>query len=663
MVARTSAEAARQTMLQAGLMPLTDYVDAKSLWPCRCTTCGHEYNSTYDRAKQGRGCPNCANLARIESAALARRMPRSTLDDIFAKLNLQLIGEYKSSHVPLSLRCLTCGETFQGTLRRQKSGYSVSCPTCSARTKNARFEPYWNQLNELLGRESAKLLGTAPTNKFHKIRIKCPAGHEFSTTVLGALGRESFCHDCTAKRNGPLRGFSRKVSLDIQEIRIKLRNHGWVLLQEPTTISEDVQLSCMLCGGQSHSRLYRAYSGSFVCQCRKDAKKRESVSALLAPILEKNQGKLISAVPLRTKDYGTFECAKGHKWSAVLGSITGNGSWCPKCSGNFARSLDELRVVAESRGGKLISNEYKGVDATYQFTCILGHEFSNMFKKVEGGQWCPTCNRGTKSEEITRTYFEEIFGSPFKKARPKWLRNSRGRQMELDGYSPELQIAFEYQGIQHFKEFGLYKTNLEQRIIDDELKFKLCQDHKIYLFYLTYKDSYEDFPNLIKKQAKDFNLEFPEEIFEKEVDLTKAYLREDRLEELRQLLAPKKIKVLSTVWLTSNAKYSFECEVCGHLWQALGNAFFNSRSVSGCIVCTRKTTAETNRGSLEDLKKFAATFGGEVLSNEYVRRRHYYKWRCAKGHEFERNYNNMAFRQQFCPECEGTVIRKPKVKT
>jgi hypothetical protein len=232
--------------------------------------------------------------------------------------------------------------------------------------------------------------------------------------------------------------------------------------------------------------------------------------------------------------------------------------------------------------------------------------------------------------------------------------------MEIDGFCKELSIGFEYQGIQHFKELGIYNTNLEQRIIDDERKLQLCQEHGISLFYLTYKDSYEDFPDLIKSQAKAFNLRFPDEIFEREVDLSKAYLRDDRLQELRELLAPKKIEVLSRVWLTSNAKYLFRCGVCDHTWQARGNAFFNSRSVSGCSVCARRKTAGSNRGSIDDLKKFAAKFGGKVLSNEYIQRRHEYLWLCAKGHAFERNYNNMAFRQQFCPECEGTVTRKPR---
>jgi hypothetical protein len=507
-------------------------------------------------------------------------------------------------------------------------------------------------LNQKAVSHGGSLLSTNASRVTEQFEFQCRLGHKFSLTGSSVLYKESWCSKC---RNG------RPTSAS--EVNAALKKEGLLLISPFEKISARSRFKCMKCEKTFESPVNKVIDGQRSCACKALERKQEGFKKkidLLQEIVLANGGELVTTAVLQMRNKFTFRCAEGHEWDAQGGSVLYQGTWCPKCSGNFIRSLDEVRLVAESRGGKLVSNEYKGVDATYEFECNLGHEFSNMFKKIEGGQWCPTCSRGTKSEEITRTYFEEIFDSKFKKVRPKWLRNSRGRQMELDGYSSDLKIAFEYQGIQHFKEFGLYNTNLEQRIIDDERKLQLCQEHGISLFYLTFKDSYEDFPDLIKGQAKAFNLRFPDEIFEREVDLRKAYLRDDRLQELRELLAPKKINVLSTVWLTSNAKYSFECQICGHLWQAQGNAFFNSRSVSGCNVCARRKNADANRGSLETLRNFAAKFGGQVLSEEYVLRKYEYKWLCAKGHVFERNYNNMAFRQQFCPQCEGTVTRKRK---
>jgi hypothetical protein len=418
-------------------------------------------------------------------------------------------------------------------------------------------------------------------------------------------------------------------------------------------------VSCHVCVNEFRGRDPEGESLAS-CGCSKLNKKIavfQKNKNVLDEIARIRGGKVLTTEPITLKEKWLFECSETHTWQAQ-GSSVKAGTWCPRCGGSYPRNLSELEKIVEERGGKLLSFEYKGVDATYSFRCNLGHEFQNMFKKVEKGQWCPTCNKGKKSEEIARVTFEHLFGVPFRKVRPTWLRNSRGRLMEIDGYSETLKIGFEYQGIQHFKNSGPYSSNLPLRIQDDELKFKLCLEQGIALFYLTYEDKYEDFPKRIKDQATQFGIDVEGIDFDSEVDLSGAYIRDDRIEELRVLLASKNIRVLSNKWLTSNAKYSLECLVCGHTWQAQGNMFFNSRRVAGCKVCAMKEIAGANKGGLQDLQDFASTFAGQCLATVYVQRRWRYKWRCAKGHLFEGNFNNMKFRNEFCPECEGRAKKE-----
>jgi hypothetical protein len=211
--------------------------------------------------------------------------------------------------------------------------------------------------------------------------------------------------------------------------------------------------------------------------------------------------------------------------------------------------------------------------------------------------------------------------------------------------------------VQHFKDIGIYSTDLPQRVADDQRKFDLCAENGVNLFYLTFEDSYEDYPKQIALQAKEFGLDVAAIDFESVIDLSSAYIRIDRTDEFRALLATKNIKLLSKRWLTSDAKYSLECLDCGNLWSAQGNRFFNSRGVAGCKVCALKKVAGANRGSVKDLVEYAGTFGGKCLSPNYVQRLWVYKWSCAKGHVFEGNFNNMQFRNQFCPVCEGRTRR------
>jgi len=299
-------------------------------------------------------------------------------------------------------------------------------------------------------------------------------------------------------------------------------------------------------------------------------------------------GRLLSSNINGKKDFVDWECAAGHSWNQPLSSVIRNNSWCSICSGNAPRNLQVLIDIAKSRGGKVLSTEYVNVDATYDFECSLGHKFSNAFKHVEKrGQWCPTCNKGSKSEEICRTTFEQLFGYPFPKYRPVWLQNNRGNRMEIDGYCKELRIGFEYQGRQHF-DLELFGNDLKKRRADDKLKKKLCSENDLKLFIITHKMKYQDFPKYIQKQASKLDVVLPANFSNINVDIYRAYIRNDRIEELQELLKPKKILVLSKKYLGSNKGVDLQCLTCGHKWTALGNAFFNSRRVAGCDKCNRR---------------------------------------------------------------------------
>jgi hypothetical protein len=121
------------------------------------------------------------------------------------------------------------------------------------------------------------------------------------------------------------------------------------------------------------------------------------------------------------------------------------------------------------------------------------------------------------------------------------------------------------------------------------------------------------------------------------------------MQELKNLLMEKNIDVLSTKWISTNDKYKLRCNVCGNIWEAKGNSFFNSRRVAGCDKCSRNKPG--NKKTLDFVIEFANMHDGEVISKEYKGRKSKYIFRCKEGHEFDRNLNNMIYRNQFCPIC------------
>ncbi len=283
-------------------------------------------------------------------------------------------------------------------------------------------------------------------------------------------------------------------------------------------------------------------------------------------------GKCLSQTYIRLKDHFEWECNKGHRWSANGANVL-NGSWCPTCSlrkpitiedlhnkatakgGQFLSqiymggqikhewkckaghlfqmrphavqqgqwcpecgwggkpNIAQAKELAQFRGGKCLSTEYKNAKTRLNWKCAFNHEWPAVFNNVKNGAWCPKCakiaqgnrQRGTLKEmqdiakerggkclateyidsftklpfqcqhghdfllkpnrlkqggwckhcntfigeSICRYYLEQIFGVAFPKSNPSWLFLNRG-SYELDGYSEQLGLAFEHHGTYHY---------------------------------------------------------------------------------------------------------------------------------------------------------------------------------------------------------------------
>jgi len=456
----------------------------------------------------------------------------------------------------------------------------------------------------------------------------------------------------------------RKSSKNIRNE--KLKKLGWSMLDEYERNSVKTNFQCLRCNNVVSSTYMHISSQHKKCKCKIYEKHHQNWS-----LEAKNRGgKLLTPYYIgggNTKYL--WSCERGHQWESSILSVIRQKSWCNECRGFKKRTFQELQKIVDERDGVLLTTKYLGTEGSYEFRCNLGHYFKNTFRHiVDRGQWCPTCSKGTKTEEMVRCALEQIFGDEFSKLRPKWLKNSRKRQMELDGYNEKLKIAFEYQGIQHFEEKGFFydktlcdmerKKLLKLRIDDDKTKVRLCKENNVKLFVLTYEDAPEKFLDVITNQATELGIELKNYDFTSPIDFSQTYIRNDRLSELKQLLLTKNITVLSDKWISSDTKYELKCEVCSFTWSAQGNAFFNSRSVAGCRKCGHSRKSEKQKLGMDFVVAYAQKFGGKVLSKTYVRRNYVYEFECSEGHQFKKNFNNMVYRQQFCPFCEELIIRK-----
>jgi hypothetical protein len=171
--------------------------------------------------------------------------------------------------------------------------------------------------------------------------------------------------------------------------------------------------------------------------------------------------------------------------------------FCHKCQNDkYKLEYESIKTRVENMGISLIlkESEYQNNKQLLPIICVCGKEYKLKLHDIERGRQCIFCKNG-KNEQICREIFEKLTNKKFNNTRPKWLGG-----LELDGFNEELNIAWEYNGKQHYEyvpEFfhknGIKDFECQQE--RDSKKQKLCIDNKVNLLVIHYSYS-KDLINL-----------------------------------------------------------------------------------------------------------------------------------------------------------------------
>jgi hypothetical protein len=348
-----------------------------------------------------------------------------------------------------------------------------------------------------------------------------------------------------------------------------------------------------------------------------------------------------------------WRCTKHHIFEMAISTVK-RGSWCKKCYNiNRCKYTKEDAIrIAEERGGKFLSKTFLKVKDRYQWSCKEGHTWEAVFDWVNRGQWCKECSRGL-SERLCRAYFEQLFFEKFPSQRPTWLRSLSNTQLELDGYCEKLNLAFEHQGLQHYKELAYFPSiGLEEIQQRDALKKQLCKDRGILLIAipaLFYKLQLAGLRKFIKKACLEASFGITTNFDHIEIDLRNAYSPQ-KLEELRDIAINKDGKLLTIKYTGVREKYLWECSK-GHRWEAIADSV---KRGSWCPICADTTD------TLETYIMIAENKGGKCLSTTYVNCRSKLKFECDYGHTWLSRASHIKLSGTWCPHCtkQNGVIQK-----
>ena len=174
-------------------------------------------------------------------------------------------------------------------------------------------------------------------------------------------------------------------------------------------------------------------------------------------IIKNKGGDLLSNVYINNETPLLIRCKNGHTFNKRFGDIITN-KWCRECANirlrkKFALSYEFVKNEIEKRDGILLEYNYINAHTVMSIKCKNNHLFEMNYCNIKNNKWCNEC-----SSEKTQNYLANIFRQIYKNYtlisnynKFDWLKTSRGGKQELDIYLPELKIAIEYDGEQHFK--------------------------------------------------------------------------------------------------------------------------------------------------------------------------------------------------------------------
>lgn len=335
----------------------------------------------------------------------------------------------------------------------------------------------------------------------------------------------------------------------------------------------------------------------------------------------------------------------GHSWSQRAYYIS-RGQWCWDCAHYSENATSAaMQMLAKSRGGQFLSKRWLGTGLKHRWKCALGHVWQAKPNSITQGRWCPECS-GRLSERICRAYFEKVFRTRFPPAWPKWLTNSRGYFMELDGYSKKLSVAFEFQGIQHYKSTRFFHQgdrNVRLQRSDDARKRQLCKRNGVRLILVPYTLKHGQYPDFILTACRRLGIKPPAVGKNFKVDLRRTF-SPDTLEQLRSIAQKRGGVLLAVAYLGSNKPISWSCAK-GHTWAATPSSI---KMGSWCPACSNRI-----KWSLTDIGSWARANGLQCLSKRYTHNRQKLEWVCPKGHNWHAQWNSVRIGSR-CPDCAGT---------
>lgn len=328
-----------------------------------------------------------------------------------------------------------------------------------------------DDMHALAKARGGKCLSEAYINTKTKMRWQCIEGHTWDA-IPSNVRRKAWCPECAGC-----------AKLGIGEMQmLAMKRGGSCLSHEYKDAHTKLRWRCSEGHEWEAKPMSIKTNGNWCPEC--SPTRRLSIKEMKEIALLRG-GVCLSDVYTDCESKLLWRCKYRHEWKSTPHSVK-SGGWCPVCGNTVKNTIEEMRILAQKRGGVCLSDVYTNNSTKLRWRCRYGHEWESTPLNVKNsGAWCPSCLH--KNELACRKSFETGTRRMFPKCRPEWLQG-----LELDGYCESLGLAFEYNGRQHYQVVPAWHPNGEQDLdaqrMRDVKKARLCEENWVMLVVIPYTE-------------------------------------------------------------------------------------------------------------------------------------------------------------------------------
>ena len=341
--------------------------------------------------------------------------------------------------------CIICEKHGEFWQKSYNHIHGCGCPNCSGKAKITK-EAFIERARCIHGNKYDYSLVEIKGNNKTKVKIKCKTcGSIFEQKInnhLNGQGCQNCAHDNRMQKLRMTQTDFLKKAMEVHS-----NKYDYSLVEIDGNNKRKIKIKCNKCGYIFEQRIDVHLNGHGCQHCAKNAKFTNTEFVKKAKLIH------------------------GNKYDYSLAEINGN-------------SATKVRIKCNK----------------------CGYIFDQRINDHISGCGCPKCSLSKMEQRVEWLLEQNNLKYKTQKTFP-WLITDKCHKMRLDFYLSDYNVAIECQGEQHYIEEPRWVfTEGELRDIKqrDAIKYTLCKEHGIPIFYIKYDENIEnkiaEIINEIKKQ-------------------------------------------------------------------------------------------------------------------------------------------------------------------